>query len=107
MLFTNVLPQVARPTLPSKRLQGPRTLVTDNHDDDLDEFHHGHHRGGSCHHLVYQCFGFFCLDLVSTMEIKICMRHVKNLKISFDIGFVFHSTVDSIVTQPCSIVIEY
>ena len=57
--------------------------------------------------VVYQCFGFFCLDLVSTMEIKICMRQVNNLRISFDIGFVFNSNVDSTVSLPCLIVIEY
>ena len=32
---------------------------------------------------VYQCFEFFCLDLVSTMEIKIC----NNLKSAFQIEF--------------------
>ena len=48
--------------------------------------------------VVYQCFGFFCLDLVSTMEIKICMRQVNNLKTSFEIGFFGDSTGDSVVS---------
>ena len=52
MPFTNVLAQDARQTLPSKRLQGPRTLVTDNHDDDFDHFNQSHHCGGICHHLI-------------------------------------------------------
>ena len=64
-LFTNMLPQDARQTLPSKRLQGPRTLVTDNHDDDFDEFHQSLHCGGICHHLIL-CISMFWVLLLGS-----------------------------------------